>query len=211
MASPDNTLAHPTEEMFERLLVRKAEGTELEAVEYHILACDICLVRMQNLDHQITATNLALRTITRKQAARAAAKGRVMELNRLKRPILSLAVVSAIFYAGLSFHRQRFQENVSNAKVSLSAYRDSKHAVLSQTPVQVTLDAADLPEGRVLVQIVDSSGSEVWRGDSTVFREQAEISLPRISRSGSYLLRLYAPASRARTSQILREFVFDVK
>jgi len=69
--------------------------------------------------------------------------------------------------------------------------------------------AADLLDGPVFVGIVNSLGSEIWRGNAAVFRERAEILVPPIIHSGVYLLRLYSPA-REKKSEILTEFVFHV-
>lgn len=212
MVAQTNSFDHPTDEMFERLVLHRSEQTELEILESHLLACDSCLSRVKDLRNQIIATKLALQTIKRKQAARAAAKIRLARLNQLTPTVLSLPVIAGVLIGVLFLIPPGIRKNASIAKVSLSVYRESEQAVLPQgRPVHVTLDAAGLPNAPVVVEIVDPLGSKLWRGDAAVFREKAEILVPQITQSGVYLLRLYSAPVRDKKSEILMEFVFHVK
>jgi hypothetical protein len=203
---------HPTDEMLERLLLHRSQNSEREVLESHMLACPSCLVRVEDLQDQITATKLALQKIKTKRAARAASSAQLARLKQLAPPILLSSLALAVLTVGLFLIPHGVQENGSIAKVSLSVYRDSEHAVLPQgRPAHVTIDAADVPDGPVLIEIVNPLGAEIWRGHATVFREKAEILAPPITHIGVYLLRLYPPGTRQEKSEILTEFVFHVK
>jgi hypothetical protein len=212
MVAQYSSFDHPPDETFERLLLHKTERTEIEILEDHILACDFCLTRVQNLQGQIIATKLAIRKMKRKQAARTATRTPLSRLNHLTLRALLLTAVSAVFVAKLIFVPPPVPENAAIAEVNLSAYRSSGAVVLPQgRPVHMTLDAADLPETPVLVQVVNPFGSEIWRGDAAVLQEKAEILFPPFTSRGLYLLRLYAPAARDKKGEILREYAFNVK
>jgi hypothetical protein len=212
MVAQYTSFDHPTDETFERLLLHNTDETELGTLEAHILACDSCLIRVQDLQSQVTATKLALAKIKRKQMARTAAKTRLTRLNDLTRPVLLVAALSAVFAARLFFIPPHLPENADITEVNLSAYRDPEGAVLPQgRPLYVTLDAVDLPHTPVFVQVVNPVGSEIWKGDAAVVDDKAEIFMPPFTRRGAYLLRLYARASRGEKGEILREYVLHVK
>jgi hypothetical protein len=77
--------------------------------------------------------------------------------------------------------------------------------------LQLHLNAADLAEGPVTVELVDHSGSTVWKGLSVVQRDKVNVTLPRIKKAGPHFLRLYAPAQGDAQSELLREFALQVK
>jgi hypothetical protein len=203
---------HPTDETFERLVLHNTDETELGVLEAHIFACDSCLTRVQDLQKHVRTTKLALEKVKRKQMAKTAAKRRLAQVNHLTRPVLLVAGLSTIFAARLFFIPSRISENTAVTEVNLSAYRDSQAAVLPQgRPLHLMLDAVDLPDTPALVKVVNPLGSEIWRGDAAVVQDKAEVLMPPFATSGTYLLRLYAPAARGKTGEILREYVLNVR
>jgi hypothetical protein len=203
---------HPTDETFERLLLHNTDETELGILETHIFACDVCVARVQDLQSRVIATKLALDKIKRKQMVRTGAKKQLRRLNELTRPVLLVAGLSAVFAAKLFFIPPRVPENPASIEVNLSAYRDSEGPVLPQgRPLHLRLDAVDLIDTPVIVQVVNPFGSEIWRGNATVLHDKAEIFMPAFTRSGAYLLRLYVPAARGEKGEILREYVLNVR
>jgi hypothetical protein len=98
------------------------------------------------------------------------------------------------------------------AQVSLSAYRGNETSVAPQwRPLALHLNANDLADGPVRVQLVNEQGAEIWTGAAMVNREQVEIHLPRIYHAGSYFVRLYEPGASSAQGDLLREFPFQVK
>jgi hypothetical protein len=75
--------------------------------------------------------------------------------------------------------------------------------------MDLDLDASDIPQGPVDVEIVNGAGGEVWNGRATVINERTHVPVRRISQPGSYFLRLYAPTD-APERELLREFRFEV-
>lgn len=54
-------LGHPSEEALERFLLDSLEGPELVQLERHILACESCVTRLEEIEVMLAATKLALR------------------------------------------------------------------------------------------------------------------------------------------------------
>ena len=52
---------HPSEEALERFLLHAVQGPELVQLEGHILACDSCVTRLEDIEIMLAATKLALR------------------------------------------------------------------------------------------------------------------------------------------------------
>ena len=53
---------HPNEEALERFLLQRSDENELEVLETHILACEVCITRLETLELQITNLKAALVT-----------------------------------------------------------------------------------------------------------------------------------------------------
>lgn len=66
--------AHPIEDQLERFLLHQSNEEDLEAVETHVLACESCVTRLEDLELQIVTMKLALAQLQRAQAAKAAKK-----------------------------------------------------------------------------------------------------------------------------------------
>src|SRR5581483_6267260 len=53
-------LGHPREEALERFLLFQCKGEELGNIETHIVACDLCVTRLESLETQIAIVRLGL-------------------------------------------------------------------------------------------------------------------------------------------------------
>ena len=93
----------------------------------------------------------------------------------------------------------------------LSAYRDTQSVTVPRNrPLKLTLNALDIPQRRVDVELVNSTGQKIWRGPATVdSHEQTHIALNPISQPDTYFLRLYMRS--AGDDELLREFGFEVR
>lgn len=220
-------LEHPNEEALERFLLHRAEDQELEVVETHILACESCVTRLENLELQLTD----LKTALTKSEEERIQKG----LQRDPQPfwkgwltVSSLSWVGAACVAlamGLTFvpHSHRVSPNDAQAAradlstcdtstaTSLATCRGTETSVLpAHRALNLRLDATDLAQGPIGVQLVNSAGGEVWQGKTVVKNDSAQVSLPQIARAGPYFLRFYNPSDGPEHG-LLREFRFEVK
>src|SRR5437868_15481827 len=69
-------LDHPTEDALERLLLHQSREEELEVLEAHILACESCVTRLENLEVWLATTKLALNENLYQQSIKATANER---------------------------------------------------------------------------------------------------------------------------------------
>jgi len=195
-------LEHPSEDALERFLMHRSDAEELDLVETHILGCDSCVSRLETLEIQIAATKLALSELHQEKTAKEYAKARSPRYSWFNTQSLSWAGgVAALALAAFSIPL------FTPAQVNLAAYRGSETTVVPEwRPLQLHLNAENISARNVGVQVVDAEGNEVWQGASSINNQGADVKIPRLTRSGSYLLRLYSPSN-----DLLREFAFKTK
>lgn len=197
-------LEHPNEEALERFLLRRSEEPELEMVETHILACDSCVERLEILETQIAATKIALEQFQLEAQRKASA--------REKRPWRFRFGTAGLSFAGAVACVALALGMFSPAQVHLSAYRGVETSRVPEwRPLHMHLNATDLANGPVAVQLVDGQGSQVWKGLSVVRNDQVDVHVPRITKTGNYFLRLSEPPNGRAEGELLREFAFQVK
>jgi hypothetical protein len=200
---------HPSEEALESFLLNRLPEAELEIVETHILACELCVEQLENIEILIAATKTI--TIepeakpTHLRFAKASQSWKDKNWNQQFSFFrLSLAgAFSAVAIGAVLFSVPR--------EVSLSAYRGRETPIVaSWRLLRLNLNATDLAEGPILVELVDNSGASVWKGPSVVHNDEVKVTLPRITKRGQHFVRLYNPAQSDAKSELLREFTFQV-
>ncbi len=226
-------LDHPNEEALERFLLQRSEENELEVLETHILACDVCITRLETLESQITSLKAALVTAEEQRIQKELHSTRSFWKGWFSISSLSWAgAACAALAVGLAVVPHYAQHNAQlpgaksgevaegdlsacrgadGADASLATCRGMETATLPQRrPLDLHLDTTDIPQGPVDVQVVNGTGADVWQGQTTVSNERAEVKLPEISQPGTYFLRFYAPSASAE-HELLREFRFEIK
>lgn len=204
---------HPTEEQLERFLLHQSDEQELETLETHILACESCVTRLEDLELQIAAMKLALRQFQSDQAAKAAKKvNQTSWRTWFTVPKLSFVGAAAVIAIGVAVVPEVVQRNQPVAQVSLSAFRGTETAVVPEgRRLQVTLNTSDLEHGPVAVAVVDGSGTEIWNGKGVIQHDQLDLTVPPIKESGAHFFRIYALGTDKEHGELLREFALQVK
>jgi hypothetical protein len=203
---------HPTEDELERYVLNRSREEELEGLETHILACESCVARLEDLDVQISATKLALQQMQGEEMAKAASAPQPSWRAWFTVPKLSFAGAAAAVALALIAVPAFLQHNAPIAQVRLSAFRGDEISVApAGHPLEMHLSTGDLSEGPVFVAVVDLHGTEVWRGRASIRQEQTEVVVPPIRATGAHFLRLYAPSQTTSDSNLLREFAFQVE
>ena len=199
---------HPTEETLERFLMHRMQEEELETTETHILACDSCVVRLETMEIQLAATKIALSELHNETVAKNFAQAKNPRWAWLKVPSLSLAGAGATLALALAV-----LPGFSTVEMNINAFRGSETtAVPAGHPLLLHLNAKDLPEEAVGVEVVSSEGNEIWKGGGKINHEVVDAKLPKIKEKGNYLLRLYGPGENASAQgNLLREFSFEVE
>jgi hypothetical protein len=168
--------------------------------------------RLEKLEFEVSAMKLALRKMQSEQLAKAAAKHRNSWTIRFPLPKFSLVGAVAAVALGIIVIPAFLQRGGPVAQVSLSTYRGAENSTVPEgRRLQLHLNASDLAEGSVIVDIVDASGAEVWKGRAAIQHDQAEVLVPAITEKGTHFLRLYAPTETRAEGDLLREFAFQVK
>jgi hypothetical protein len=196
-------VTHPSEDLLEKFARNRCSDDELEIVETHILGCEICVTRLEELDDFLDAFQPGYRELQR---------NRVRPVRRLSfQWALGLAGALACglvlsFAPSLSHHRTL---TVPTAQLQLFAERGNEtiNAPASR-PLHVRLSATDLPQRTLNVEVVNAVGSTVWNGSTLVAHDEATVNLPAMP-TGEYFLRLYSGPKEQ--SELLREFAFQTK
>jgi anti-sigma factor RsiW len=199
---------HPTEETLEKFLLHRMQDEELETTETHILACDSCVARLETMEIQLEATKLALADLHNETVEKNYAAAKSPRWAWLKLPTLSLAGAGAALAIALAVIPQ-----FTTVERSVSAVMGSEvTAIPAGRPLLLHLNAKDLPEEKVSVQVVSADGNEVWKGNSTIHNSTVDAKLPKFQEKGNYLVRLYAAGENSATDgNLLREFSFAVE
>ena len=208
----DTYLDHPNDEALERFLLHHANEEELEVVETHILACESCVTRLEDLEFLIATTKLALQEVRNEQLAKQIAKQQQTSSWKswFTVPRLSWAGGLAVFALGVALVPQLTQQHP--ADVALSAYRGLDVSTVPEgRPLHVSLNANDLGSGPVTVELVDGQGLRLWQGSTDIQNNKVDISIPQIRQIGTHFIRLYSPKPGNGEGELLREFAFQVK
>jgi len=204
MQHSDSYLEHPSEDALERFLLHRSNEEELETVETHILACNSCVSRLEAMEIQIAATKIALSELHQEKTAEEYAKAQNPRKSWFSFQKLSWAGAAAALALGMVV-----TPAFKPADVNLSAYRGSETTVVPEwRPLHLHLNATDLAANDVSAEVVDADGNQVWKGSTSIKGNQADLTLPRLTKSGSYLLRLYAANGSGNP---LREYSFRTK
>lgn len=200
---------HPAEDTLERYLLHRSDEQEIELVETHTLACDVCVQRLEALELNIAATKMALQEIHSENVAKAhAAHTRPSSWrNWFTAPKLSLAgaALALALVVGVTIpalHQSPVEQ------VSLSDYRGQESPNVSRDhTLDMHLNGRGISEAEVNVQLVSDNGNQLWHGSAPVRDGQVEVKVPALHSTGAYFVRLYSPGS----DQALREFAFNVR
>ena len=126
----------------------------------------------------------------------------------LKLPTLSLAGAGAAVAIAVTI-----VPHFKPVERSVDAVMGSEVTVIpADRPLLLHLNAKDLPEENVAVQVVSADGNELWKGNSTIHNSIVDAKLPKFHEKGNYLVRLYGPAQTSSSEgNLLREFSFAVE
>jgi hypothetical protein len=207
---------HPSDEMFERYLLRQSDEAEFEAVENHILMCPDCVTRLEEAESFISTFKAACGEIPITHRERSTTGSLAKQIAIWLTPLrLSWTAGLAVILAALIVAPAQFalRRPVSPAQVTLSAWRGGESiSVPAKRPLNLHLNSIDLPDGTVAVQLVDALGREVSHGSTSIDQETASVSLPALQTPGAYFLRLYSVAdTKSGERDLLREFAFQAR
>jgi hypothetical protein len=126
--------------------------------------------------------------------------------------VIFLAAALALFLPPFRQARVQPPARIQSTDIYLRAYRgaDDVQVVPTSRPLDVYVDATDEPDGPVDLQLVDSIGALVWKGQANIQHERLAIKIPRIDRPGRYFLRIYKSA-KGEEHELLLEYPIDAR
>ncbi len=206
--STKNFPSHPSEEILEEYVFHRLPEALAAQVEEHLLICPDCQDAVAETDRFVSALKAAAPALGQVQP------GWRKFLEALPRVTITrtslVSVLALVILAVLAVWRQPQAPPPEPAAVSLSSLRGS--GALSPAPagkpLQLRIEAPDLIAGnQYQVEVVDSTGSLVWKGAVAQQRDGKLIaSMPKLLVNGVYWVRLYGT-----DSELLREFGLSAK
>jgi hypothetical protein len=192
---------HPAEEILEEYAFNRLGDAQAAALEEHILICADCQKNLEDIDEYI----LLMKTATAEYAARPT----------VIRPALAVKVTwlaAAAFIVLVSvpgllkaLGRWRAEPASTTAPVVLAALRGGDNTTIAQgpaeRPLELSMEAADLPDAAYRVEVVNAVGEREWGGAPTASHGTLSVEITKGLKPGTHWVRLFA--SRG---DLVREF-----
>jgi anti-sigma factor RsiW len=217
-------LEHTSEEVLERYLAQRGSESEIEVVETHLLVCESCRVRLDELEdyRAVMRQGFGLLASQPEQLpARAAFRGLpAWILPRWSTnwspgwlPNWSLLPAAVALVLAVILVAPSMRRPAGTVEVALTSERGSNTAPVDLpggSTLQLHLDAAGLPAGQVSVEIVDGAGTAINQQQVVARSNQLAVGIQHLA-SGTYYARIYSSKNgRLDSGRLLREFVFQV-
>jgi hypothetical protein len=201
---------HVEEERLERYSMGTLPEIEIEPLEEHLLICEECQHKLEELDKYVATMRAALRRVNNEKAIslwdRVAPKW--SPRFAISRPVgvLALACAAVLMVVVVQTWKPK-AESYAPATVMLQASRgDDGRASLAPSgrPLELKVDVAELqPAGSYRLEIVNAAGETVWQSLVSADRQQLSVRIDDGLPAGQYWARLYGSGSGA---PLLREF-----
>jgi hypothetical protein len=184
------TTGHPEEGVLEQYCMGQLNEPEIGHLEEHILICPSCQDRVESTETYIRSMKSALGAAEKTAAERRPWRERLGGLFQMPAP--AWAAVAALVVAGV-WGGDYLSRSVIPVAVALSATRGEAASVKASGPLDLTLDARDLPAtAKYRVQVVNADGGSVWETGSTVVQDgNVHVRVKHLAR-GQYFIRLFA-------------------
>jgi hypothetical protein len=215
-------LEHVSEKLLERYLAHQGSESEVEVVETHLLICDSCRGRLDELEDYRSAMRQGFALLA-SQPQQSKAPGWFRGLPAWSFPSWSwnfrrswprwspkswLLIPAAATLALAAFLV------VGPVDVSLTSERGGETPGVSAPKgrnLQLHLDSSGLPDGQVSVEIVDSNGNAITEQQTLANSNHATIGVAPLT-GGVYYARIYSSkGGHLDSDRLLREFAFQVR
>jgi hypothetical protein len=194
---------HWTEEQLEQYALGRLAGADLISLEEHLLLCDACQVRLD----EIGAFAIGMREALSLQPEVAPAATSKDWFAWLRRPVFAMAIAGAAaliaIVAVVSTGRMKV---APTATLQLTAIRGEMPATSPAHEYDLTLADAPGVGGPFRVEVVSGSGESVWKGPADSESKGAEVRIDEALKQGDYFVRLYAASG-----QMLHEYGFRIR
>lgn len=201
---------HVLEDHLEAYALRQLQAGEFDALEDHLLVCDVCRQRLNETEQRLTATRIAARRIREEDTQARAKRGSWIRFPVVLFPFRPAAVLAAAAILGLGLVAVQYrQPGITYQEVRLTALRggDAASEAVSGKALRLQLDLQGWENrGPVDVALVAADGSPVLRHSTT--REAAQptlvITINKKLPAGQYWVRLEQPPGQSVREYSLR-------
>jgi hypothetical protein len=193
---------HGTEEQLEQYALGRLAGADLISLEEHLLLCDACQVRLD----EIGPFAIGMREALSLQPAVAPSATSKDWFAWLRRPVFAMAVAGAValiaIVAVVSTGRTKL---APIAALQLTSIRGEMQATSPAREYDLTLADAPQAGSPFRVEVVNGNGEAVWKG-SADGNITAGVKIQQALQPGDYFVRLYSPSG-----SLVHEYGFRVR
>lgn len=181
-------VTHLDEESLERYSLNRLPEAEVEALEEHLLACEHCQQRLDEMDEFLAAARSASNRLRHEEASKGASKAGENRSWRAWFPLPVPAVAGGLaLAAALAVTIPRAMDSGPAQVVALSAFRgEGSASVAAGKPVILLLDLAGIDGQANKVEVADASGRLIEFAPAA-----REVRLKTRLRQGQYWVRVY--------------------
>ncbi len=191
---------HESDDQLELYALDRLADDAVERVEEHLIACDSCRVRLEDVGVFAHTMRQTLRTLPVLKTPRRAGWFAGWQLRFAFTGAVAFALVLAFFAT-----RNAKTTLPPLASITLTAMRGATAVVPPAR--QFDLQLADAASGKLRnVEVVDSAGKAVWSGTSDGSGTTAHVRITRELPSGTYFVRLSGAGG-----ELLHEYGFEVR
>jgi hypothetical protein len=212
-------LEHVSEDLLERYLAQQGSESEVEVVETHLLICEACRGRLDELEDYRSVMRQGFALLA-SQPARGKRQRRgwlgallAWNLPRWSRPWLLIPAAVVLVLAGFLVV-PAIERAAGPVDVWLVSERGNETAAIAAPQghnLRLHLDSSGLPDGQVWAEIVDSTGNTIRQQQGLARSTQVTIGAPHLT-SGVYYARIYSSKDgQLDSDRLLREFGFQVR
>jgi hypothetical protein len=196
------TDSHRTEEQLEQYALGRLAGADLVSLEEHLLLCDACQMRLD----QVGDFAIGMREALSLQPAAAPSATSKDWFAWLRRPAFAMAVAGAValiaIVAVISTGRTKL---APTAMLQLTASRGEMPATSPAREYDLTLADAPSAGSPFRVELVSANGEAMWKG-SADGNITAAVKIQETLKPGEYFVRLYSPSGT-----LVHEYGFRVR
>lgn len=191
-------LRHPNEDVLEAYALHRLDGAKLARLEEHLLACEHCQARLQQVDEFVLVMRQASEPAanTAPGAGRSHATGKwLLNWFPLTSGRVALAGAAALL-CGIAIVERPRSADSPPVVVALTALRGGDPGEMASAPagrpLSLSIFAPDIgPCPGCRVQIVNASGGTAWSGNAAWNGERLTVTASVALRPGVYWVRLY--------------------
>lgn len=191
---------HESDDQLELYALDRLPEDAVERVEEHLIVCEPCRVRFEEVGEFAVSMRQTLRTAPELVTPRRLGWFEGWQI----RFAFGGAVACALALAFFATQNQKHASLPPMASLSLAAMRGTTPVV--HPAQQLDLRLAGATGDNLAVEIFDSNGQAVWQGRATVASATAHTVIRKELAAGSYFVRLKQP-----TGELLHEYGFDVR